>query len=141
MTPTRVFIAACVATLATACASPGDMNASSVSPGRQSAETAMPKAANEPRMMAMKAMHQKMMNAGTPAERQALMAEHMRSMQGGMAMMHEMHARTGMTGMTSMSDGPSMQAHMARREQVMAEHTAMMSMMMDMMAQRVPMAP
>jgi hypothetical protein len=42
------------------------------------AGTSMPMAANEPRMMAMKAMHQKMMNAGTPAERQALMAEHMK---------------------------------------------------------------
>ena len=41
-------------------------------------------------------MHQKMMNAKTPAERQALMADHMKAMQGGMAMMKEMHGMGGM---------------------------------------------
>jgi hypothetical protein len=140
MTTYRTLIALSVAALAAACVSPGSMNAPHMSSGMAQAN-AMPMAANEPRMVAMKAMHEKMMGAKTPAERQALMSEHMKSMQGGMAMMHEMHARNGMGGMTSMSDGPSMQAQMARREQAMAEHTAMMSMMMDMMAERMPMAP
>ena len=101
--------------------------------------------AMEPRMMAMKNMHQKMMAARSPAERQALMAEHMKAMQGGMALMKEKqggkHAMGGMAGMTSMGDGPIMQAEMAKREQMMSDHTATMQMMMDMMTQRMPASP
>jgi uncharacterized protein YceK len=41
-------------------------------------------------MMKMREMHQKMMAPKTPEERQALMAEHMQAMQGGMSMMCEM---------------------------------------------------
>ena len=48
----------------------------------------------------MKDMQQKMMTAKTPAERQALMADHMKVMQDGMAMMKEMHG--GMQGMQGM---------------------------------------
>ena len=43
-------------------------------------------------MKQMQEMHQKMMAAKTPEERQALMAEHMKAMQGGMSMMCEMGA-------------------------------------------------
>jgi hypothetical protein len=71
----------------------------------------------EPRMKTMQEMHQKMMNAKTPAERQALMADHMKAMQGGMAMMKEMQGMhgmgaadgkapmPGMAGMGGMADG------------------------------------
>ena len=38
-------------------------------------------------MKAMQAMHEKMASAKTPAEREALMAEHMKLMQEGMSMM------------------------------------------------------
>ena len=41
-------------------------------------------------MRSMKEMQQKMAAARTPQERQALMAEHMKAMQGGMSMMCEM---------------------------------------------------
>jgi hypothetical protein len=110
-------------------------------------------AAMEPRMKAMQEMHQKMVKASTPAERQALMADHMKAMQGGMAMMKEMHAMDagsgkggmGMMGssgggapVAGMGDGKGMPADMTKRHQMMADHMAMMQMMMDMMADRVP---
>ena len=82
----------------------------------------------DPRMKTMQEMHQKMMDARTPADRQALMAEHMQAMRGGMAMMK------GMPG----AGGMGMPADMAGRHQMMADHTAMMQMMMDMMADRMP---
>ena len=141
MTAIRTLIALSVAALATACANPGAMNASPASPAMSHGSEGMSMAAMEPRMKAMKAMHQKMMDARTPAEKQALMAEHTKAMQDGMAMMKQMHGtKHGMTGMTSMGDGKVMQAEMDKREQMMADHSAMMQMMMDMMAQRMPAA-
>ena len=44
-------------------------------------------AAMDGQMKTMRDMHTKMMNAKTPEERQALMGEHMKAMQGGMDMM------------------------------------------------------
>ena len=113
----------------------------------------MPMAAMEPRMKAMTDMQQKLMNAKSPAERQALMADHMKDMQDGMAMMKEMQAMhgtgwmgdKGMMGssggaapMAGMGDGKGMPADMAKRHQMMADHMAMMQTMMDMMADRLP---
>jgi len=46
-------------------------------------------------MKAMQAMHEKMMAAKTPEERQALMDEHMKLMQDGMGMMQQMGAGHG----------------------------------------------
>ena len=59
----------------------------------------------------------------------------MKAMQDGMAMMKQMH------GMGGMDDGKGMPADMAKRQQTMADHMAMMQMMMDMMADRMPAAP
>jgi hypothetical protein len=101
-------------------------------------------------MKAMQEMHQKMVNASTPADRQALMADHMKAMQGGMAMMKETHTMRGAGGMGSMGssggaapmagmgDGKGMPTDMAKRHQLMADHMAMMQIMMDMMADRMP---
>lgn len=142
MTAFRTLFALSVAALATACASPGAMNASPESPGMGDAVASMPVAAMEPRMKAMKDMHQKMMNAKTPAERQALMADHMKAMQDGMAMMKEMHGgMQGMQGMGGMGDGKGMPADMAKRHQMMTDHMGMMQMMMAMMMQRMPATP
>ncbi len=138
MTAIRTLIALSVATLATACASPGAMNAAPASPGMSSMAAPAPMAAMEPRMKAMQEMHQKMMGAKTPAERQALMADHTKAMQDGMAMMKE---HGGMQGMAGMGDGKGMPADMAKRHQMMTDHMAMMQMMMDMMADRMPAAP
>ena len=98
-------------------------------------------------MKAMQDMHQKMMDAKSPEERQALMAEHMKAMQGGMAMMKDMQgmqgmgASGGMAGMAGIGDGKGMPADMAKRHQMMTDHMATMQMMMDMMADRMPPTP
>ncbi len=147
----RMLVALSVATLATACASPGAMNGASASPGmahmKMGSSGSM--AAMDPRMKTMQEMHQKMKDAKTPADRQVLMADHMQAMQGGMDMMKGMHGAGGMGAMggkgspgsaapmTGMGDGKGMPADMAKRHQMMADHMAMMQMMMDMMAERM----
>ena len=73
-------------------------------------------------MKAMQVMHEKMAAAKTPAERQALMVEHMKLMQDGMAMMKSMGAMQG---------GKGMDADMGARQQ-------MMQMMMDRMPSGTP---
>ena len=138
MTAFRTLIALSVAALATACASPGAIDAPPTSPGMGTAGAASSVPAIEPRMMAMQDMQQKMAKAKTPAERQALMADHMKAMQGGMAMMKEMH---GMQGMAGMGEGKGMPADMAQRHQMMTAHMATMQTMMDMMMQRMPAMP
>ena len=144
MYPTRSLIALSMAARATACASPDPMGAHSAMPGMGATASAMPMADMQPRMKAMHEMHHKMMNASTPAERQALMAAHMKAMQDGMAMMKDMHGGMqgmgGMAGMGGMGDGKAMPADMARRHQMMTDHMAMMQLMMDMMKQRMPAA-
>jgi hypothetical protein len=132
MTAFRTLVALSVSTLATACASPGAMNAVPASPGMASMAAPGPMAETEPRMKAMQKMHQKMMSAKTPAERQALMADHMKAMQDGMVMMKDMQ------GMAAMGGGKGMPADMAQHQQMMTEHMAMMQMMMDMMTDRMP---
>jgi hypothetical protein len=54
-----------------------------------------PAAKADQQMKTMQDMHQKMMAAKTPEERKALMAEHMKAMQGGMSMMCEMGGGMG----------------------------------------------
>lgn len=92
-------------------------------------------------MKAMQAMRDKMMNAKTPAERQALMDEHMKSMHEGMAMMKGMkgmggmHGKGGMPGMSGMKDMPM---DMSRHHQMMEMRMDTMQTMMEMMMQRMP---
>lgn len=154
----RTLAALSVAVVLGACASPGTMSAAppsaSTAPMAMNASGAM--AAPDSRMKVMQEMHQKMVNASTPADRQALMADHMKAMQDGMAMMKEMQAMHGADGMTCMGGmgmmgssggtapmagmGGGMPTDMAKRHQLMADHMAMMQMMMDMMAERMPSA-
>lgn len=138
MNAIRTLAALSLAALATACASPGATDAASA-PGMSHGGAPMPMAAMQPRMKAMKDMHQKMMAAKSPAERQALMADHMQAMQDGMAMMKEKHG--GMHGLGGMGHSKGMPAGMARRHQMMTEHMSMMQMIMDMMMQRMPASP
>ena len=153
----RTLVVLSVAALAGACESPANTNAAA-SAGTTPMAMAAPGSttATQPRMKAMQEMHQKMAKAGTAAERQALMADHMKAMQGGMTMMKEMHAQhadggmPGMAGMGTMGspggpapvagtgDGKGVPAEMAKRRQMMADHMAMMQMMMDMMTDRMP---
>lgn len=89
-------------------------------------------------MKAMQEMHGKMMAAKTPEERNALMADHMKAMQGGMAMMQGM---SGMSGMGAASAPRGMPADMARRQQMLEQRMDMMTMMMEMMMDRLPPQP
>ncbi|MES1978437.1 MAG: hypothetical protein V4451_10410 [Pseudomonadota bacterium] len=77
-------------------------------------------------MKSMQGMHEKMMNAKTPEERSKLMAEHMKTMRDGMAMMD------GMSG-ASMGDMKGMQ--------MMEKRMDMMQGMMKMMMDRMPVSP
>lgn len=152
MTTLRTMIALSVAALATACANPGAVTAASTPPtavdehAGHHPETgaAAPMAAMEPRMKAMQEMHQKMMNAKTPEERNALMAEHMKAMQGGMSMMEGMGGMAGKgstEGMGTMADAKGMPAEMAKHHKMMEERMTMMQMMMEMMMDRMPPSP
>ena len=130
--------------LLTACASPGVPTSPSDAPVTAGAHAshhpgtpaAAPMPGMQERMQAMREMHDKMMNAKTPAERDALMAEHMKSMQGGMDMMKRMGCMTPMGAGAGMSGGD-----MAQKQQAMAGCAQMMQMMMEMMGQRMPAAP
>ena len=87
-------------------------------------------------MKAMHEMHEKMMQAGTPEERSALMADHMKAMQDGMAMM-------GTDGMAMMGKGAmkGKAGNMAMRQAMMEKRMdmmqSMMKMMMDQMQQQM----
>ena len=86
-------------------------------------------------MKAMQEMHNKMMTAKTPEERNALMVDHMKSMQDGMGMMK------GMGGMGAMSGPKAPPADMAQRQTQMEQRMDMMQTMMEMMADRLPQSP
>ena len=88
-------------------------------------------------MKDMREMHDKMMSAKTPEEHNRLMAEHMKSMQGGMKMMDGMTT----SGMGGMKGSQSMSGEMGGRHQTMEKRMQMMQMMMQMMMDRMPAAP
>ena len=108
--------------------------ASKAMPGKTTPE----KARMATQMKAMQEMHDKMMGAKTPEERSALMAEHMKTMQEGMAMMKGMGGMGGMGGMT----GPkSPSTDMTQRQTRMEQRMDMMQTMMEMMVDRLPQPP
>ena len=78
-------------------------------------------------IMAMREMHGKMMNAATPEQRSALMAQHMKSMQGALAMMEGMAS----VGKDKLQGGTP--SDMAARQQMMEKRMEMMESMMQMM--------
>ena len=84
-------------------------------------------------MQAMQEMHQKMMNAKTPVERNALIADHMKAMQGGMSMVKgsAMDGKGSMAGMGAMADAKGLPADMAKHHKSMEQRMAMMQIMMD----------
>ncbi|MDO8249581.1 MAG: hypothetical protein Q7T78_07680 [Rhodoferax sp.] len=91
-------------------------------------------------MKTMRDMHEKMMNAKTPQERSKLMAEHMKTMQDGMAMMGGMSSG-GMGDMKGMQGMQGMTGDMGARQQMMEKRMEMMQMMMKMMMDQMPAAP
>ena len=88
-------------------------------------------------MKTMRDMHQKLMEAKTPQERDKLMAEHMKSMKDGMAMMG---GKSG-TGMGDMKGMQGMTGDMGMHHQMMGKRMEMMQMMMDMMGDQMSAAP
>ncbi len=88
-------------------------------------------------MKMMQEMHQKMAAAKTPEERAALMKNHMKTMQDGMAMMGQMRGGMmgGGMGMGTGKGGMSMSSEM------MGKRMDMMEMMMQMMMDREGMKP
>lgn len=96
----------------------------------QSAQAGMPTQQMDQMMLRMQEMHDKMMAAKTPEERQKLMGEHRTIMQDGMAMMKSMGGKgcsmmkgAGAGGMTMAPDA-------------MEKRMDMMQMMMEMMMDR-----
>ena len=83
-----------------------------------SSQSAPADAATAAAMQRMQAMHEKMVAAKTPAERQALMKEHMQVMQESMKAMQQMGHGHGQSGMS---------------ESMMQQRMDMMTMMMQMM--------
>lgn len=93
--------------------------------------TTMPAMPDNSKMMqTMHEMHEKMMNAKTPEERNALMVDHMKTMQDGMSMMSSMKNAEQMKG--------GMPSEMAGRQQMMEKRMEMMESMMQMMLDRMP---
>jgi hypothetical protein len=122
--------AALVATISlTACktAPMMPMGNASASPG-----TAAPNsmAMMDAQMKTMQGMHDKMMAAKTPEERNKLMAEHMKTMQDSMKMMGDMK---GMQGMQGMHDKMMAAKTPEERNKLMAEHMKTMQDSMKMM--------
>ena len=96
-----------------------------------------PMAHMDEHMKAMREMHEKMKRARTPEEKSALMAEHMKLMQDGMAMMGGMGpAATG--GMDGMKDKMPVSGDMTVHRQMMEKRMEMMQSMMQMMMDRMP---
>ena len=87
--------------------------------------------------MTMQTLHAKMAAAQTPAERQALMADHSKAMHEGMDMMKGMKAMGGKPGMGS----GTTPVDPAQHQPMMEMRMDMMQTMMDMMMQRMPAAP
>jgi hypothetical protein len=81
-------------------------------------------------MNMMRDMHAKMLAAKTPEERAALMDDHMKAMQNGMAMMGSMNGK-GMRGGKGMGG----------KHDMMARRMDMMEIMMQMMMDREGMKP
>lgn len=142
MNSLKTLLAVSTLVLLTACAGAGrhgygPRSAMATPPATPTA----PMAAMQDRMKTLQAMHDKMMNAKTPAERQALMAEHMKAMQEGMESMRGMKGMGGMGGMKGMGMGgmgQGMPADPAQRQQMMEMRMDMMQTMMEMMMQRMP---
>jgi hypothetical protein len=148
----HTILALSTAVLLTACANPGAPRPGLVSAAKAdehaahqaaAASSGAPVAMHE-HMKNMQSMRDKMTNAKTPAERQALMDEHMKSMHEGMAMMKgmkdmkgmgSMHGKAGMPGMSGMKD---MSMDMSKHHQMMEMRMDMMQTMMEMMMQRMP---
>lgn len=127
--------------LAVALTAVGALTACNTAPAMRMGSTSTPSMAAsdqmarmDTQMKTMQGMHEKMMNAKSAEERNKLMAEHMKTMQDGMAMMDRMSG-AGMGGMKGM---PGMAGDLEARQQMMEKRLEMMQAMMKMMMDRMP---
>ena len=102
--------------------------------------------AMDTQMKVMQEMHDKMMAAKTPEARNALMADHLKTMQDSMRMMNG--TADGMGGMMGDRMGgmkgdmkAGLKGGMAARQQMMEKRLDMMQALMQMMMDRQPAAP
>ena len=101
--------------------------------GTAAASPSMPMMAQmDEHMKKMQALHDKMMGAATPEERQKAMDEARKEMQGSMAMMKPMMQGGGMMG-GGMMGGKGKSADTGAQMQMMGKRMDMMQMMMQMM--------
>ena len=127
MKPLPTILVLSTAALLTACAGPmGLMSGPMVN--RHMTHHATTPALQE-RMENMQTMRDKMSRAQSPAERQALMAEHMKTMHDGMESMKMMD------GMQGKARAPM---DFSQHQQLMETRMDMMQTMMEMMMQRMP---
>ena len=139
----RALVVIALATAATGAPSLGSAQTAPKPPGTSAAAmkgNADHMAAMDAQMKAMREMHEKMVNAKTPEERNALMADHMKTMQAGMATLNMMGG-AGMGGMGAMQGGKPMPGDMNQRQQMMEKRIDMMQSMMQMMVDRMPATP
>lgn len=119
-------------------ATAGQLVAQASQPGQGTGgSTAMPDYASQ--MKAMQAMHERMLTANTPEERNALMAEQMKLMQDAMATMGRMGPGAMMGGAQGATRGQA--GDMAARQDMMEQRMDMMHSMMQMMMDRMTPAP
>lgn len=86
------------------------------------------------KMNTMHEMHQKMMSAKTPEEKKALMAQHLRTMHDGRAMMGMMTD----SGKNRMNGKKPMSGNLNQRQQMLERRMEMMETMMQMMMDSMP---
>ena len=99
---------------------------------KSSKSAARPSTAQMTAMMkSMQEVHDKMMAAKTPDERQALMNEHMKTMQDGMSMLSQMHGGKG-----TMGPGAGIGMGKGMGPDDISKRMDMMEMMMQMMMDR-----
>lgn len=150
MKPRFALAALTTAVLLTACAAPGAGGGPAAKAAAHAAHhpasatsgaapAAGPGANPQPGPLGdMQAMRDRMMNARTPAERQALMDEHMKAMHEGMSATKGMQGMGPMHGKPDMADKIDMSMHMSQHHQKMEMRMDMMQTMMEMMMQRMP---
>ena len=106
-------------------------------PTAYAAEHTTPERMQE-RNMQMRSMMDQMQQTKTPAERQKLMAGHMKTMQEQMAAMHDMTGPSGMMGKSQ--GGTTTDPDVASQMQMMQQRMTMMQQMMEHMMYQQGMA-
>ena len=123
MKPIPTILVLSTAALLAACAGPMGPMSGPMANQHTTHHATMP--AWQERVENMQAMRDKMSSAQSPAQRQALMAEHMKAMHDGMESMKTM-------------DGARAPVDFAQHQQQMEARMDMMQTMMEMMMQRMP---